>query len=78
MARRLAALIVLLLFAASLGACFPAPKYIAASTGRPGNIKFLYTQRGNKQGVIKCDRAEDGTLSNCRKIKIVLEGEDPQ
>ena len=78
MKRRLAALITLLLLTASLGACFPAPKYIAASTGRPGNIKFLYTQRGNKQGVIKCDRAEDGALSNCRKLDIVLEGEEPQ
>ena len=78
MRRTLGALLVLLLLATSLGACFPAPKYIAASTGRPGNIKFLYTQRGNKQGVIKCDRADDGTLSNCRKLEIVLEGEEPR
>lgn len=56
------------------GCAPPDPKYVAASTGRPGEIKFLYVDQ-NGRGIIKCARAEDGTLSGCRKMDIVLKGE---
>ena len=62
----------MVVFAAS---CAPNPKYVAASTARPGSIKFLYVAREGGQGVIKCNRGDDGTLSECRRIDIVLEGE---
>ena len=55
--------------------CAANPKYIAGSTGRDGTIKFLYVQPSGVQGVISCNRAEDGKLSDCRKVKVVLEGE---
>jgi hypothetical protein len=72
---RLPVLILLWLAAAMVsGACAPNPKYVAASTGRPGEIKFLYFQRGD-HGLIQCARAEDGTLSRCRKLEIDLVGE---
>lgn len=48
------------------------PRYIAASTGSKGQVKFLYADGGGRQGVVKCDAAEDGDLSNCRSVPIVL------
>lgn len=74
MSRALAAM-GLLAFAVSLFAgCAPNPKYVTASTGRQGEVKFFYQQRGG-HGLIKCNRADDGKLSNCQKIKIILKGE---
>lgn len=57
-----------------LAGCVPNPKYVAASTGRVGEIKFLYVDNDGR-GIIKCNRAEDGSLSGCRKMQIVLKGE---
>lgn len=51
------------------------PKYVAASTGGPDDIKFLYVDQGGGQGVIKCARAQDGSLSQCRRMRVVLVGE---
>ncbi len=56
--------------------CAAQPKYVAASTGTEGQIKFLYNKAGGgEQGLIKCDRADDGTLSKCRVMTITLKGE---
>jgi hypothetical protein len=72
---RLPALLLVWLAAALFsGACAPNPKYVAASTGRPGEIKFLYFQRGD-HGLIQCVRGEDGALSRCRKLELDLVGE---
>jgi hypothetical protein len=51
------------------------PKYIAATTGAPGQLKIVYVDRNGGTGVIKCERADDGELSNCRAIKVVLKDE---
>ncbi len=48
------------------------PKYIATSTGGPTDIKFLYVDAAGNQGVIKCARTDDGELSNCRRMRVVL------
>jgi|GEM_PF-1671123 len=47
-------------------------KYIATSTGGPTDIKFLYVDQYGEQGVIKCARNDDGELSNCRRMRVVL------
>jgi hypothetical protein len=49
------------------------PRYVAASTGSKGQVKFLHINGSGQQGVIKCDMADDGDLSNCRDIPINLE-----
>lgn len=51
------------------------PKYIATSTGGADDIKFLFVDQYGEQGVIKCDRAEDGELSNCRRMRVVLQAQ---
>ena len=51
------------------------PKYIAATTGAPGQLKLVFVNAEGGTGVIKCDRADDGALSNCRTMKIELKGE---
>jgi hypothetical protein len=50
------------------------PKLIASSTGGPGQIKMLYVD-GNSQGVIKCDKADDGALSKCREMTVNMNAE---
>lgn len=62
----LAALVVLASGCAS-------PRYIAASTGSKGQVKFLHIDNDGEQGIVKCDVAEDGDLSNCRHVAVVLE-----
>lgn len=63
----------LVLLALGMGATACAnPKYIATSTGGPNDIKFLFVDQGGQQGVIKCDRAAGGELSNCRRMRVVL------
>lgn len=66
--------LALLAFAGLFGGCAN-PKYIATSTGGADDIKFLYVDAGGQQGVIKCARSADGALSNCRRMRLVLEGE---
>lgn len=60
---------------ALLGGCGPSPRYVAASTGTADQIKFLYVEADGDQGVIKCQRAPDGTLSTCRQMQLTLTGE---
>lgn len=60
---------------AAAGAGCANPKYVAASTGGPDDIKFLYVDQAGQQGVIKCARAGDGSLSECRRMRVVLVGE---
>lgn len=71
----MAALAVLAALAgAPMGACAN-PQTIVTSTGGADDIKFLTLDAGGRQGVIKCARAPDGALSNCRRMRLVLEGE---
>lgn len=55
--------------------CGSATKYVAASTGTADQIKFLYVEKNGDQGVIKCQRAPDGTLSKCRTMQLRLIGD---
>lgn len=55
--------------------CGSATKYVAASTGTADQIKFLYVEKNGDQGVIKCQRAADGTLSQCRTMRLRLAGD---
>lgn len=63
--------------AMSLGAvgCTNA-KFISASTGGPGQVKFFYVDQLGDSGLVRCDRADDGTLSGCRRQRLVIQGED--
>lgn len=70
--RTAARMLVLATFATLAGAGCANPKYIATSTGGPDDIKFLFVDASGDQGVIKCARAADGELSNCRRMRIVL------
>ncbi len=65
-------LVLSAMFAALGGVGCANPKYIATSTGGPDDIKFLFVDASGDQGVIKCARAQDGELSNCRRMRIVL------
>lgn len=69
--RRLRVPIVAVLCGAGALGCAN-PKYIATSTGGPTDIKFLYVDQTGQQGVIKCARTDDGELSNCRRMRVVL------
>lgn len=57
---------------ALLYGCGPSTRYVAASTGTVDQIKFLYVEPDGDQGVIKCQRTTDGTLSKCRQIELRL------
>jgi hypothetical protein len=57
---------------ALLGGCGPSTRYVAASTGTVDQIKFLYVEPDGDQGVIKCQRTPDGTLSACRQMQLTL------
>ncbi len=60
------------LLASTVG-CGAGPRYIAASTASKGQVKFLHVSNGGQdQGIVKCDMAEDGDLSNCRDVAVVL------
>ena len=48
------------------------PRYVAASTGSKGQVKFLWTDGGD-QGVVKCSVAKDGDLNQCRQMNLVME-----
>lgn len=72
--RKIAQRSALLLLLASAAGCAAGPRYVAASTGSKGTVKFLYVGGDGDQGVVKCDVAEDGDLSNCRSVELVLEG----
>ncbi|HWV39473.1 MAG TPA: hypothetical protein VN033_13470 [Vulgatibacter sp.] len=48
------------------------PRYVAASTGSKGQVKFLWTD-GSDQGVVKCEVADNGDLNQCRNMNLVLE-----
>lgn len=61
-----------LLAAVALTGC-AGPRYVAASTGSKGQVKFLWTDGGGDQGIVKCDVAGDGDLNKCREINLVLE-----
>lgn len=50
------------------------PRYVAASTASKGQVKFLHINNSGDQGIVKCDKADDGDLSNCRHVDIVLGG----
>lgn len=73
MKNKLAKLAALVVVASTVG-CGAGPRYVAASTASKGQIKFLHVSNGgNDQGIVKCDMGEDGTLSGCRDVAIVLE-----
>jgi hypothetical protein len=49
------------------------PRYIDQITSSQKSVKLLYRQQvgaTTKRGLIECDRAEDGSLSNCQNVNI--------
>jgi hypothetical protein len=49
------------------------PRYIDQITSSQKSVKLLYRQKvgsSTKRGLIECDRAEDGSLSNCQNVNI--------
>jgi hypothetical protein len=48
------------------------PRVVRGITSRADQVKFLYIE-GSTTGVIKCQVAPDGTLSNCRPMTVALE-----
>jgi len=50
------------------------PRYVAASTGSKGQVKFLWTDGTGDQGIVKCAvDAGSGDLNQCRNVNLVLE-----
>ncbi len=47
------------------------PRIVKTSTGTNDQIKFL-VEDGTTQTVLDCQRAEDGTLTNCRELPVEL------
>jgi hypothetical protein len=54
------------------GGCAASAKVITSITSSNSQIKFLYRQGGG-QGIIKCEVASGGALTNCREMAIVLD-----
>jgi hypothetical protein len=48
------------------------PRVVRGITSRGGEVKFLY-QQGDETGVIKCQMAPDGALSQCKPMTVKLE-----
>lgn len=49
------------------------PRYIDQITSSQKSVKLLYRQQvgaQTKRGLIECDRADDGSLSNCQNVNI--------
>lgn len=57
---------------ALLGGCTPPAKVVTKITSARDQMKFLYAQ-GEEQGVIKCQVAPDGALSQCRNMGVQVE-----
>lgn len=50
------------------------PRYVAASSGSKGQVKFLWTDGDGDQGIVKCNVTSDtGDLTKCRNVNLVLE-----
>jgi hypothetical protein len=47
------------------------PRIVKTSTGTHDQIKFLVSD-GTTQSVLECQRAEDGTLKNCKELPVEL------
>ncbi|HSC88745.1 MAG TPA: hypothetical protein VLC09_15795 [Polyangiaceae bacterium] len=74
MKKHLGRLVLGALLASTVVGCGAGPRYVATSTASKGHVKFLHlTADGSNRGIIKCDMAENGDLSNCRDVEIVLE-----
>lgn len=66
---------VLIVTAVLLGGCGSQAKMvrqITTGSERTNQIKMLYNQ-GNDQGVIKCNAANDGALSGCKRMTVIFE-----
>ena len=51
-------------------------RFVSQATSRGDTIKFAYTQNKfleTEQGIVECKVAEDGALSDCKKIEVVFE-----
>lgn len=75
MLRRIALpVLVALTVAPMASAC--APRIIEKIVGTESQVKLLYSRRmpfAAQTGIVQCDRAADGSLSNCRDLPIVFE-----
>ncbi len=75
---RLSRLTIAICLALGVSAC--APTYLTGASSSKDTIKFTYRQakvfEPSDQGVIKCEVNPDGTLTKCRKMSIVVDGEN--
>lgn len=68
--KRLICFLLLISFILTMFAC-AGPRLIINSTGKQGVVKFVWDD-DDEQGLVKCDVAQNGALSNCRNIKVEL------
>lgn len=68
---------VLTVFVGGLVACMMSacagPRAVVNITSRGDQVKMVYYQQtfmGYDQGIVKCKAADDGKLSECRKLKV--------
>lgn len=66
-------LLALACCAAVLGTGCAGSRFVSQATSREGTIKFAYSQQKmfeTEQGIVECKVAQDGSLSDCKKIEI--------
>ncbi len=70
---RLPALVAVAAVALTAAAC--GPRVVTDITLSPTLAKVTYAKRSffaPETGVVECDRATDGSLSNCRKMTVIF------
>ena len=76
---RLFRLAAALCLALTASAC-ATPTYVTGASSSQDTIKFTYRQAKffapTEEGVIKCEVQPDGTLTNCRKMSIMVDGKN--
>lgn len=62
-----------LLAASVFGASACGPRVVTDIAVSPAHVKVTYVKRSflfPETGIVECQRAEDGSLSNCRKMNV--------
>ncbi|GEM_PF-6726135 len=71
-------IVALLMGAPALAGCVSGPEIVIDSAVTDRSLYLLAVrQDGNAQArkVVRCERAADGSLTNCNEVMLVLEGE---
>jgi len=59
----------------AIGASACGPRVITDITLNPTTAKVTYVKRSflfPETGIVECQRAEDGSLSNCKKMEVIF------